>query len=231
MADDIWKPIISSKMALRSLTAAVEIRRGFKKLFLNMIATHPVERQFDLKKKKQMITLLSRSDSLWILLLVYSESRFAPLDIRTKSKRLRKETLGQHLTRASLARAIAISENFGGQSIVERRHTVAASRLVEAARAFDLFELGEKPDAKQIPIVGTQRLAAFMHAVGDHAYWAMLEATKQNEVPKNREMSVLKENAAPFENEGKNTRTERGERITASDQILDLLYVANIISK
>ena len=132
------------------------------------------------------------------------------------AKQQRESQFGTHLTRATIARGLAIAEKNDGNAVPERRHSVAASRLVEAGLSFGLFELEEAPDKKQKPILGTKRLSQFMHALGDYAYWSMKAAVDNSkENPARKGMS---DGASRFEPE--EARETRDKSVDWNDSFL-----------
>jgi len=132
MADDQYVAVVSLDTAMHALGTMIETRRGYLKLIEQMIAPYPLQHQFDQSKRNQMVTLLSRADTLWVLLLVHSESKHAARPAASAARAAREKLLGAHLTRATIARGLAIVETGNPDAVTERRHTVAASRLVEA---------------------------------------------------------------------------------------------------
>ena len=222
MADDLYVPVVEADTALRAVHAAIEVRRGYLALIDQLLAPFPTDFQYDQKKRNQMITLLSRGDTLWVMFLVHAESPFASATGSNAAKIKRRNILGSHLTRATLARGIAIYETGVLKAKPERRHIAAAGRIVEAALSYGLIELGDQPDEKQKPIIGTQRLAKFVHALGDHAYWTMKEAVENTSQSQAEPLSGFGEASAKFEREDIARHARRG-RITSSDAALALL--------
>ncbi len=223
MADDQYKPVIDAEIALNSVSAAVEIRRGYLKLVESCLAPFPVAFQYDQKKRNQMITLLSRADTLWVLLLIHAESSFAPANLAKQASDKRKAMLGNHLTRAAIAKGVAIYEADDLAAVTQRRHTVAAGRIVEAALSYQLVDLGDKPNQKQQPVTGTKRLAEFLHALGDHVYWVTKDLVEPHYGTQSDDIVPgFKEAAAAFEQEDF-SRVSPARRITSQDAALALL--------
>ena len=222
MADDQYIPVVDSHAALRAVNAAIEVRRGYLALIDQLLAPYPIDFQYDQKKRNQMITLLSRGDTLWVMYLIHAESPFASTTASNSAHRKRHDVLGAHLTRAALARGIAIYETGDMQSNPERRHIAAAGRIVEAALSYGLIELSDEPDEKQKPIIGTQRLAEFLHALGDHAYWAMKEALEPPGQSDTGPFSGFREPGAEFAREDLG-RLTRQSRITSHDAVMMLI--------
>lgn len=222
MADDLYIPVIDSDVAMKAIHGMIEIRRGYRLLVERLISPFPVAFRFDQKKRNQMITLISRSDTLWALFLIHSESDYAPRKLSGSARQLRKNALGVHLTRAAISRGLAVYESGNLAATVERRHTVAASRLVEAAHSFGLIEYLDKPDEKQKPIKGTKRLSNFLHALGDHAHWVMLDATTKIEPNSVGPLTGFSEAAARFDGNEKASRLHVSKRITSDDAPLRL---------
>ena len=222
MADDQHKPVVDSHAALWAASAVVEVRRGYLELIDRLLKPYPVAFEFDQKKRNQMITLLSRGDTLWVLLLIYSESEHAPAVFSKPAARQRQAILGDHLTRASLARGIAIYEANALSAKPERRHTVAAGRLVEAALAYGLIEFDQQPDEKQQPMKGTKRLGQFIHALGDHAHWTMREAITNSGESSRGLLSSFSESQSNFVRDDLR-RLSRKARVTSDDAALSLL--------
>ena len=221
MADDQFTPIVDAGLALKSVTASIEMRRGYTALIQKLVAPFPVAFEHDQTKRNQMITLLGRADSLATLVLVYAESKYAGRKAAGEARRRREERLGPYLTRAAIARAMALSETGKADAAVERRHTVASGRIVEAGLSYGLFELGDPPDAKRQPIEGTLRLASFVHALGDHIYWTMVEAVGTDTSDPDA-TPALREEFKSFQKGNKANRVNRIDRITAADNYLKL---------
>lgn len=226
LPDDQYVAVVQLDTAMQALGAMIEARRGYLKLVETMLAPFPVEHQHDQSKRNQMITLLSRADTLWILKLVHMESKHTGRRAATSALNARKALLGEYLTRATIAKGLAIVESGNKAAAAERRHTVAASRIVEAGIAYALFEFAPQPDAKQQPIVGTLRLAKFLHAIGDHAFWAMKEALSNEGGEKPAFDRGLREDQAEFELPADINREQRPGRVTAEDVVMDWLELS-----
>lgn len=220
MADDEYVAVVNLGTATHALAAMVETRRGYLKLIENMIAPFPLEHKFDQTKRNQMITLLCRADTLWVLALVQSESTFVGKSTASKAKIARRNMLGEHLTRASIARGLAIAERGDRTAEAARRHTVAASRIVEAGLAFGLFQRGAKPDDKQEPVVGTARLSKFLHALGDHAYWVMKNAVDNSDDVDTDKFFGVGETSAHFDREASFSTSASYLELTSEDHVV-----------
>ena len=221
MADDEYIPVVEALTAMRAVNAAIEVRRGYLSFIDELLAPHPVDFQHDQKKRNQMITLLSRADTLWVLFLIHSESPFAGTISSNSAQKERRDVLGAHLTRAAVARGIAIYESNTVHAKPEQKHIAAAGRIVEAALSYDLVEHVEQPDEKQQPISGTKRLAEFLHALGDHAYWTMKQAVENTEQAGAEPLSRFREAPTSFER-GDASRKSRQGRITSLDAAMRL---------
>ena len=231
MADDQYIPVVDSTIALSAVQAVVEIRRGYKLLVETLLAPFPVAFKHDQTKRNQMTTLLSRADTIWVLFLIHSESKYAPSHVSVSAKRLREKLLGRFLTRAALARGLAIYESGDSQSFAQRKHTVAAARLVEAGQAYGLIDFEDKPDQKQQPVVGTRKLANFLHALGDHAHWTMQATLLQPAVEQQGPLSNFREDQSDFVSPQIPLRLNRSNRITADDFALQLLQLDDVSLK
>lgn len=221
MADDQYTPVVEEQVALRAVNAAIEVRRGYLTLIDRVLTPHPTKYQYDQKKRNQMITLLSRSDTLWVLFLIHLESPLASTRMANSAQQTRRDVLGAHLTRAALARGMAIYETGNLSSNPERRHIAAAGRIVEAALSYGLVELIDQPDEKQKPIIGTKRLAEFLHALGDHAFWAMKDAVENSGKSGAEPFSGFGEAQVAFERDD-TSRLSRKDRITSDDAVMIL---------
>ena len=224
MADDQYIPVVDARVALRAVNAAIEVRRGYLALIDQLLAPHPIGFQHDQKKRNQMITLLSRSDTLWVLYLIYAESPSASTQASHLAFRQRREILGTYLTRATLAKGIAVYETGDLQAKPERRHVAAAGRIVEAGLSYGLLEERDKPDEKQKPIVGTNRLSEFLHKLGDHAYWTMKDAINDPAQLEAGPLSGFREDPETFERDDLK-RLSREGRVTSSDAAMMLVDV------
>lgn len=223
MPDDEYVEVVNAEIATRAVNAMIEARRGYLLLLERLVAPHPLKFKFDQSKRNEMMTLLSRADTLWVLQLVNAESAFLEKSAAKVARSQRQALLGEYLTRAAIARGLAIWESGNGETEPSRRHTVAAARLVDAGLSFGLFELADKPDGKQQPVCGTARLAKLLHALGDHAYWVMQEAVENASDNGPRSASGVKEDTAEFKHQSATERVSRAGRVTATDIIMNLM--------
>lgn len=112
----------------------------------------------DRKQRRQMVTLLTKPDSLYVLLLIYCHSSTSWKNW-SKNSDGRMCELGERITPANISRLLWKHSNLRDQTIEPTRaQRVQAGRIVEASLRFKLIEPAPASNRKEKPIKASKLL-------------------------------------------------------------------------
>lgn len=136
--------------------------------------TAPMELH-DRKARKQMLTLLSRHDSLVVLIKLHRHTR-AAIRSRPKAKGHRASETVQGMTIAMISRELWRRSNLRDATCEPvRAQTVQAARIVNAALDYQLAERAVPKNRKERPIKATPLLDNLLRQLSDYSGWKLFE--------------------------------------------------------
>ena len=164
--------------SLTTLLCFLDILQYYNELIADLeIKTAPRELH-DRKARKQMVSLLSRPDTLFVLILLHLHSKTAPAKLRLNPSDL-LSTMGELATPATISTALWQRSNIRETSIEPTKaQTVQAFRIVQAACAFSLAKPAPAPDKKKKPICATNELANLLDQLTSYSRWKLSDITK-----------------------------------------------------
>lgn len=152
---------------LENLLIFLDLFQYYSELIEDLeIQTAPLELH-DRKQRRQMVTLLTRPDSLFVLLLIYAHSSTSWKNWQANSNKCMGE-LGERITPANISRLLWKHSNLRDRTIEPTRaQRVQAGRIVEASLHFKLTEPTPAANRKEKPIKASGRLVNLVEQLTD----------------------------------------------------------------